>query len=59
MHDEKKPKLTFRADDLAVPEICTGEVPGSDELADAAEEEIQYDTVAIPEIHFSRKKPQE
>ena len=58
MRGEKKPKLTFRSDGLAVPEIHTGAVPETEEL-EADPEEIQYDTVAIPEIHLGKKKPKE
>lgn len=60
MDKQKKPILSFRADELAVPEVCTGEVPDTGELAEAPEEEeIQYDTLAVPEVHFCRKKPRE
>lgn len=55
MHDKKKPKLTFSAENLAVPEIHTGEVEPEDELPENTEE-IQYDTVAIPEIHLKKHK---
>ena len=55
MFEKKKNKLTFRTDDLAVPEIITGEVPEADEL-ETDTSMIQYDTVAIPEIHLGKKK---
>ena len=58
MHKEKKSKLTFRSEDLAVPEIHTGALPESDELPEP-DEEIQYDTLAVPEIHLGRRKPKE
>ncbi len=58
MSDEKKPKLTLRVDDLAVPEIHIGRTPAKEELEED-EEEIQYDTVAIPEIHLRKKKQKE
>ena len=51
MDKQKKPILSFRADELAVPEVCTGEVPDTGELAEAPE--------AVPEVHFCRKKPRE
>lgn len=55
MHGKKKTKLTFRADELAIPEIHTGKVEETEELeSDSAE--IQYDTVAIPEIHLRKKE---
>jgi len=55
MEEEKKPKLTVRVEDLAVPEIHTGEVPETEELEEDPSE-IQYDTVAIPEIHLKKTK---
>ena len=55
MSEKQKNKLTFRTEDLAVPEIITGEVPEADEL-EIDTSEVQYDTVAIPEIHLRKKK---
>lgn len=55
MSEKGKNKLTFRAEGLAVPEIITGEVPETDEL-ETDTSIIQYDTVAIPEIHLGKKK---
>lgn len=55
MNKKKKSGLTFRAEDLAVPEIHTEKVPENEEL-DVDTSEIQYDTVAIPEIHLGKKK---
>ncbi|WP_201757415.1 hypothetical protein [Colidextribacter sp. OB.20] len=57
MSDKKDPKLTFRSDELAVPEVLTGEVDETEELEED-QEEIRYDTVAIPEIHIGRRKPE-
>ncbi len=55
MNKKKKPGLTFRAEGLAVPEIHTEEVPENEELEEDTSE-IQYDTVAIPEIHLGKKR---
>lgn len=56
MFEEKKPKLTFQAEELAVPEVHTGEVVRAEKLEEDTEE-IRYDNVAVPEIHLRRKKP--
>ena len=56
MSDKKDPKLTFRSDELAVPEVLTGEVDETEELEED-QEEIRYDTVAIPEVHIGKMKP--
>jgi hypothetical protein len=58
MSHENDPKLKFRADELAVPEVLTGEAPEAEELEED-QEEIRYDTVAIPEVHIRKMKPQE
>ena len=55
MRDKKKTKLTFSSENLAVPEIHTGEIEQEDELPEDTEE-IQYDTLAIPEIHLKKHK---
>ncbi len=62
-------KLSFRTDNLAVPEVIiteAAEAAGNasqladddlDDLDDLEElEEIQYETLAIPEYHASRAK---
>ena len=54
MSDEKNPKLNYRAEELAVPEVLTGEEPEEEEQED--QEEIRYDTVAIPEVHINKMK---
>ncbi|MCI9351806.1 MAG: hypothetical protein HFF58_00960 [Lawsonibacter sp.] len=56
MSDRKDPKLKFRSDELAVPEVLTGEVDETEELEED-QEEIRYDTVAIPEVHIGKMKP--
>ena len=56
MSDRKDPKLKFRSDELAVPEVLTGEVDEKEELEED-QEEIRYDTVAIPEVHIGILKP--
>lgn len=57
MSYENDPKLKFRADELAVPEVLTGEAeePGEPE---EDQEEIRYDTVAVPEVHITKMKSQ-
>ena len=54
MREEKKPKLTFQSEELAVPEIHTGEVSETEKLEEDVEG-IRYDNVAIPEIHLRKK----
>ena len=56
MSDRKDPKLKFRTDELAVPEVLTGEVDETEELEED-QAEIRYDTVAIPEVHIGKMKP--
>ena len=58
MQEEKEPKITFRAEELAVPEVHTGALPLEEELEED-DEEIRYDNVAIPEIHVHKKEPEE
>lgn len=58
---EKKEKhLSFRAENLAVPEVITAAGPELEadlELDEELEElEIQYETLAIPEIHAAKHK---
>lgn len=52
--------LSFRAENLAVPEVITAAEPEAEadlELDDELEElEIQYETLAIPEIHAGKRK---
>ncbi len=56
MSEKQDPKLKFRADEVAVPEVLTGEVEEEEELEED-QEEIRYDTVAIPEVHIEKMKP--
>lgn len=58
MSQEHDPKLKFRADELAVPEVLTGEAEESEE-AEEDQEEIRYDTVAVPEVHIKKMKPKQ
>jgi len=57
-----KKHLSFRAENLAVPEVLTEEqpeAPDADDLLDLDEDdlaEIQYETLAIPEYHVSKAK---
>lgn len=48
---KKKKKLSFEAENLAVPEVHTGSVESNEKLEDS-KDDIQYDTLAIPEIHI-------
>lgn len=56
MSQEKDPKLQFRSDELAVPEVLTGEAE-EPEKQEEDQEEIRYDTVAVPEVHITKMKP--
>ncbi len=56
MSEKQDPKLKFRADEVAVPEVLTGEVD-EEEVLEEDQEEIRYDTVAIPEVHIGKMKP--
>lgn len=56
---ESKRHLTFRADNLALPEILTdSENPDMEDcdLDDEELDEIQYETLAIPEYHLKKAK---
>lgn len=57
MQEERKPKMTFQADEVAVPEVHTGEI-AEEKALEEDDEEIRYDGVAIPEIHFRKRKPE-
>lgn len=58
--EKTEPKhLTFRAENLALPEVLTdNEDPDIDDcdLDDEKLEEIQYETLAIPEYHLKQAK---
>ncbi|MCQ2464610.1 MAG: hypothetical protein MJ095_03400 [Oscillospiraceae bacterium] len=55
MDEKKKMHLTYDSDNLAVPEVHTNEA--EDESADTEENsEIQYDVLAVPEIHIRNRK---
>ena len=60
--EKNKKNLSFRAENLAVPEVLIEADPEDldlDDLLDMAEdelEEIQYETLAIPEVHISKSK---
>ncbi len=54
--ENKKNRINIKYDNLAIPEIITG-----DDLEDVsdesqAEESISYDSLAIPEIHIKKRK---
>ncbi len=50
----KKNKINIKYDNLAVPEIITGE--DTEDISDKTQEEgsISYDSLAIPEIHIKK-----
>lgn len=58
--DKTEKHLSFRAENLAVPEVITAAEPEAEadlELDDELEElEIQYETLAVPEIHAGKRK---
>lgn len=58
--ENREKHLSFRAENLAVPEIITAAEPGAAadlELDDELEElEIQYETLAVLEIHTGKRK---
>lgn len=52
----KRTKYKVESENLAVPEIHTGEVDHSDDTnKEEPEESITYENVAIPEIHIVKK----
>lgn len=55
---ESKVKLSVATENLAVPEVHTGKVAPYEETASSHKPHsifIQYETVAVPEIHISKK----
>nr|WP_294528393.1 hypothetical protein [uncultured Blautia sp.] len=53
----KKAEYKVESENLAVPEIHTGEVDHSDDTdKEKHEESITYENVAIPEIHIVKKQ---
>lgn len=59
---KKKFHLSFESENLAVPEVHTGEVESEEIMDQSADTEgsedlsVQYDTVAIPEVHVHKEK---
>lgn len=55
-HEEIKTdkKYKLETEDLALPEVKTGKVEATAE--EETDEEISYETLAIPEIHIKHKK---
>lgn len=55
----KKPEYRIENDELALPEIHTGKVGAATPPAQekAERQTIQYDNVAVPEIHLPGRKP--
>ena len=52
----KNTEYKIESENLAVPEIHTGELTGEkDHEKETVKESITYDNVAIPEIHIRRK----
>lgn len=52
---EKHHEYKIESENLAVPEVHTGEVEQPEEN-DEPEEPITYENVAIPEIHMKRRR---
>ena len=57
MKQSHDPRITFQSEDLAVPEVKTGQVPEPEKLEEDREE-IRFDGLALPEIRISRTKPE-
>lgn len=53
MDHQKKYSVNY--ENLAVPEVSTGEEP-EQEKPEEPEDTVIYDTLAIPEVHFRKKK---
>lgn len=56
--ENKHGHLTFESENLAVPEIHTHELEEA-KMTDESEnkkDHIDFDNLAMPEIHFSKKK---
>lgn len=54
--ENKKNKINIKYDNLAIPEIITGDDPENVSDESQAEESISYDSLAIPEIHIKKRK---
>lgn len=48
--------LFFKSDNLAVPEVKTGEANIEDDTENGADESIRYENLAIPEIKLTENK---
>lgn len=55
---KEKTKLTVESEELAIPEVHTGEVDEA-EPEEKDTEEIRYDNVAVPEIHIRKLEHKE
>ena len=54
----KKQRYRVHSDDVALPEIHTGQVTHSDAPETPEKHKsINYENVAIPEVHIPKKKP--
>ena len=54
----KKQRYRVHSDDVALPEVHTGQVPHSDAPETPEKHKsINYENVAIPEVHIPKKKP--
>ena len=51
----KSTEYKIESENLAVPEIHTGEVKEEEHEKETVKESITYDNVAIPEIHIRKK----
>lgn len=54
--ENKKNRINIKYDNLAIPEITTGDDPEDVSDESQAEESISYDSLAIPEIHIKYRK---
>ena len=54
----KKQRYRVQSDDVALPEVYTGQVAHSDAPETPEKHKsINYENVAIPEVHVPKKKP--
>ncbi|MCI6007256.1 hypothetical protein ACTQ3M_04350 [Oscillospiraceae bacterium LCP25S3_E10] len=56
MKNKDKEKYIVYTENLAFPEIHTGKVANKDTETEEFDDTVQYDTVAVPEIHIKKKK---
>lgn len=54
--ENKKNRINIKYDNLAVPEIITGDITGDASDESHEDESITYDSLAVPEIHIKKRK---